>query len=459
MWVRAGSISEGGATGNGYTYRHFPTFQSVSWKIIWLNGSNGNTKPNTPLDEIYVRNKLSSFSYDPNGYNIIQEYSANNLNGLTADEFSYLFSSNNPQLILNYLIKDKPKVNSSDTYFGNGNMGVVAHIKSWVSTPSPHNETRNFEDIPLKVVMTQTGFRLCSLGTLSFTFKGENRTYNSSHQLTNTTPWSNSITASSANIWNTVNQGGIYNFGGANNFNSSDYNGYTKNNPHYRTLNNYIGNVNHQWQELEQYATYNERCADTFKWDENWEYVMADAADRPFDEGYFLILESNHYDGSDTTLRNIDFLHGLDFGTHAGEVYTFIEPLYSLNYVGLVIPGNEGNYLIDIDEWTQYVPDIAKYCYKPTKTELNGFSYVISPDVKLIGDSTSYTLTVPTGNTDILSYTIGEPIDKTHMNVKTLQINAPTSYSEDNLPGFMVNSNMPMEYWEEVMSGIYISAV
>ena len=53
---------------------------------------------------------------------------------------------------------------------------------------------------------------------------------------------------------------------------------------------------------------------------------------------------------------------------------------------------------------------------------------VLKPDIQLIGDQSADTITVPSGNTKILSYTLGEPTDKQHLNPKSLQINAPCEY-------------------------------
>lgn len=84
--------------------------------------------------------------------------------------------------------------------------------------------------------------------------------------------------------------------------------------------------------------------------------------------------------------------------------------------------------LIDLDAWEQVIPDIAERCYIPTNEEIANASYAILPEITLIGDQTANTLVIPLGNTDILSYTIGDPTDKDHLNPKTLQINAPCEY-------------------------------
>ena len=72
---------------------------------------------------------------------------------------------------------------------------------------------------------------------------------------------------------------------------------------------------------------------------------------------------------------------------------------------------------------------------------------VLKPDIQLIGDQSADTITVPSGNTKILSYTLGEPTDKQHLNPKSLQINAPCEYEyapfepAKSITGIKVNPN------------------
>lgn len=55
---------------------------------------------------------------------------------------------------------------------------------------------------------------------------------------------------------------------------------------------------------------------------------------------------------------------------------------------------------------------------------------ILHKDVRLIGDQTANTITVPEGNTSIYSYTIGEPVGR-ELNPKTLKILAPCEYDNE----------------------------
>lgn len=62
-------------------------------------------------------NKLTNFSYSPNGLRVLYKYDSSHLGSLTSAEFNMLFASKNPDLILQYLIK-------SEYYDGLNSQGI-----------------------------------------------------------------------------------------------------------------------------------------------------------------------------------------------------------------------------------------------------------------------------------------------------------------------------------------------
>jgi hypothetical protein len=207
------------------------------------------------------------------------------------------------------------------------------------------------------------------------------------------------------------------------------FNGYTLQNPKYV---NFLGGFKvigdnqvrlHQLQRMSQYFAdgYPEEWfCDTQKRDKNWSYPISSALEDPF-SGYFLVMaDVNGLLDQSLARSNLYW---------EGERFFVIKSLFG-DFSGYNTDVITHNYLIDIDEWSQYDPNIASKCYIPSQTELQSIQYLLKPNVKLIGDQTANNITVPAGNTSILSYTIGDPTDKQHPNPKSLLINAPSSYDE-----------------------------
>jgi hypothetical protein len=100
-WVEGGQMT-GGYHGPG-PYP-MPKFPGVSYEIIWNDPHPvvGYRSPN----EFFVRNKLSNFTYNPNGENLLYEYTQTHRAGMTVEEFNRLKLTNNPEAILNSLVRD-----------------------------------------------------------------------------------------------------------------------------------------------------------------------------------------------------------------------------------------------------------------------------------------------------------------------------------------------------------------
>lgn len=77
------------------------------------------------------------------------------------------------------------------------------------------------------------------------------------------------------------------------------------------------------------------------------------------------------------------------------------------------------------------LPEGSNY-YQVPLVYLNNTNYLLRPEIKLLGDcGTQNVVVVPNNNTTILSYTIGEPTDPEHPNIKALKVNAPCEYDDN----------------------------
>ena len=62
----------------------------------------------------------------------------------------------------------------------------------------------------------------------------------------------------------------------------------------------------------------------------------------------------------------------------------------------------------------------------------SNFKYLLNPNLVLIGDQDDDLIEVPIGNTDILSYDVGYVDSNDEFVGKTLQVNAPCEYWDDD---------------------------